>query len=393
MMEVRAAQVAPGDLGEAETLLAAAASRGDAVAFVGGATELGFGYPAERVDLLVDTKRLARILDYAPADMVVEVEAGITLAGLQKALAPNRQRLALDPPYPELATIGGLVATNAFGPRRTRHGSLRDLIVGISLVRADGVRVRGGGKVVKNVAGFDLPKLAVGSLGTLGLIASATFRLHPLPEAARVLRIEAASGEKLRVVAREILARQLEPAALSAFRAADRYDLYVLFEGFEAGVTEQVKLFAALANDAGLSCTSEGGAGGFEARDESARTHGTLRLRIAVPPASLAELHRDALDVLTAALDEPRIVVYPMLGIAFVAADVRDPEKVAAAVIAVRTSAEALHGNLVVLAAPPSLSAVDVYGTLPPSFGLMRRLKERFDPSRRLNRGRFLGRL
>jgi glycolate oxidase FAD binding subunit len=118
-----------------------------------------------------------------------------------------------------------------------------------------------------------------------------------------------------------------------------------------------------------------------------------LRLRIAVPPASLAELHRDALDVLAAALDEPRIVVYPMLGIAFVAADVRDPEKVAAAVIAVRTSAEALHGNLVVLAAPPSLSAVDVYGTLPPSFGLMRRLKERFDPSRRLNRGRFLGRL
>jgi FAD/FMN-containing dehydrogenase len=123
MTEVTAEHVAPRDLGEAETLLAAAAARGDTVAFVGGATELGFGYPAERIDLLVDTKGLARIVDYAPADMVVEAEAGITLAALQNALAPNRQRLALDPPYPELATI----RSAPYAPRKPARPDRRHL--------------------------------------------------------------------------------------------------------------------------------------------------------------------------------------------------------------------------------------------------------------------------
>ena len=115
------------------------------------------------------------MLEHSPSDQIVVVEAGVTLATLQRTLAAHGQRLALDPPSADLATVGGIVAANAFGPRRTRFGTARDLIIGLSLVRADGIAARGGGKVVKNVAGFDLPRLFVGSLGTLGLITSVTF--------------------------------------------------------------------------------------------------------------------------------------------------------------------------------------------------------------------------
>ena len=133
---------------------------------------------------MLGTERLERIVEHAPLDQIVIVEAGVRLASLQDALARSGQMLALDPPWAGRATIGGLVATNAFGPRRTRYGSIRDLIIGISIVRADGTEARGGGKVVKNVAGFDVPKLMVGSLGTLGLIATVNFRLHPLARGA-----------------------------------------------------------------------------------------------------------------------------------------------------------------------------------------------------------------
>ena len=156
--------------------------------FVGGGTDLDLGAPPERLDVLLRTRRLDRIVEHAPSDQIAVVEAGVTAGRARPARsAPRGQRLALDPPLPERATVGGIVAANAFGPRRARYGSVRDLIIGVTIVRADGVVAHGGGKVVKNVAGFDLPKLMVGSLGTLGLIATATFRLHPLPEESATL--------------------------------------------------------------------------------------------------------------------------------------------------------------------------------------------------------------
>src|SRR5262249_7892182 len=149
---------------------------------VGGGTDLGLGAPPARLDAVLATSGLDRVVEHAPSDQIVVVEAGRTLGQLQSVLAEHGQRLALDPAMPGKKTIGGIVAADAFGPRRARFGSVRDLIIGVSFVRADGAAARGGGKVVKNVAGFDLPKLFVGSLGTLGLITTATFRLHPLPE-------------------------------------------------------------------------------------------------------------------------------------------------------------------------------------------------------------------
>src|SRR5204862_2234914 len=166
--------------------------------------------------------RLAHVLEYAPSDMVLVAEAGVTLAALQATTRANGQMLALDAPAPERATIGGLVATAGFGPRRARYGGIRDLIIGVTLVRADGEVARGGGKVVKNVAGFDLPKVACGSLGTLGLIATATFRLHPLPEAVRSVRVAGVRAEQVIAVLAAARTAQLEPTCAVALSAPER---------------------------------------------------------------------------------------------------------------------------------------------------------------------------
>ena len=172
----------PLSLEEAADAVRQGAEEGLRLAFVGGGTELELGAPPRALDAVISTQGLGRVLEYAPLDQIVTVEAGVTVATLQALLREKGHMLALDPPWADRATLGGVVATNAFGPRRTRYGGVRDLIIGVTLIRADGTRARGGGKVVKNVAGFDLPKLMVGSLGSLGLISTVTFRLHPLPE-------------------------------------------------------------------------------------------------------------------------------------------------------------------------------------------------------------------
>jgi glycolate oxidase FAD binding subunit len=265
--------------------------------------------------------------------------------------------------------------------------------VGVSLIRADGARVRGGGKVVKNVAGFDLPKLMVGALGTLGMIATATFRLHPLPEAVRLLRVAGCDAARLRALCRASVAAQLEPAALLGVRSGGRYDFHVLFEGFEAGVTDQAARFSRLAEAAGAAAEPLEGAEPLAALDRGARVYGSVRLRLAAPPAALEALDRSALVPLEAAFGDARAVLYPSLGVAFVGGSPVDPAAAVAAIEKARAALENLGGHLVVGEAGDDAVArqVDPFGTLPASFALMRRLKARFDPERRLNRGRFLG--
>ncbi|MDQ6941771.1 MAG: FAD-binding oxidoreductase, partial [Candidatus Eremiobacteraeota bacterium] len=154
-------------------------------AFVGGGTHLELGNAPRSLDTVIRMTALDAVVDYTPEDQTVTVEAGITLAELDRVLEQHGQMLPLDVADRSRSTVGGVVATNAYGRRRQRYGTAKDLIVGVGLVRPDGVRARGGGKVVKNVAGFDLPKLMVGSLGTLGAIATVTFRLYPIAHTTR----------------------------------------------------------------------------------------------------------------------------------------------------------------------------------------------------------------
>src|SRR5512146_1832754 len=177
--------VEPGTAEQVAEVLAVASGNGLAVAPRGGGSKLAWGNPPRSLDLVLSTRRMAHVVEHAWGDMTATVEAGCTVAEFQRVLAEHGQRLALDPLWPETATIGGMLATNDSGSLRVRFGSLRDLVIGVTLALADGTLATSGGKVVKNVAGYDLPKLATGSLGTLGVITRAIFRLYPVPKEVR----------------------------------------------------------------------------------------------------------------------------------------------------------------------------------------------------------------
>jgi glycolate oxidase FAD binding subunit len=383
----------PTSIDEAVRAMQGAARDKMKVAFVGGGTDLGLGSPPSALDAVLRTGRLSRVVEHAPADQIVVAEAGLTLGALQRALAGAGQRLALDPPRPEEATLGGIVAANAFGPLRTRFGAARDLIIGISFVRADGVLARGGGKVVKNVAGFDLPRLLVGSLGTLGLIATVTFRLHPLPEARATVRLVGLDGARVWTFVRAARAAQLEPAAVAALKA-ERDELGFLFEGFAPGVAQQIERLCAIASQDGLSAEAlePAAAAAFWERHDRVRAAGALRLKLAAPVASLPGLMADAIAPLCAALPGAAAAVYPTLGIGFVTSEPGAPEPTRVALSRAREATAGLGGSLVVCAAPAAmLGGIDPWGAPPESLALMRSLKDRLDPEHRLAPGRFIG--
>src|ERR1700730_6043637 len=233
------------------------ANAGLAVIPRGGGTKLEWGNRPERADVILSTSRLNRVIEHAWADLTVSVEAGCTIGKLQETLAKHGQRLALDVLWPERATVGGVLSTNDSGALRLRFGSLRDLVIGVTLALADGTLASSGGKVVKNVAGYDLSKLVTGALGTLGIITRAIFRLYPLPRETRTISCVTLNiGEAQRLV----LAIQNSKLAHSALQICCGAEMQprvdVLFEGTEAGLTpqvEQVKLMieSAMVTDAG----------------------------------------------------------------------------------------------------------------------------------------------
>jgi glycolate oxidase FAD binding subunit len=389
----------PGSVEEASQVLRAAAEEGLAVVFAGGASKLGLGNPPERADLLVSTGRLDQVLEHAAGDLVVRAQAGVRLADLQAALAPAGQWLALDPPEPR-ATVGGVVAANASGPRRLRYGTVRDLIIGITVVLADGTVAHAGGKVVKNVAGYDLAKLFCGSLGTLGMVAEVIFRLHPVPAAAAVVTFRAEGPERVGRAVQRLGRSALEPSAVEL--SLDEWGwparLTMVFEGIEPGVEAQ----AAAAVDL-LGQVGEAAVAGPGETDAALHQLGALpfekaelAFKATFPPAELPGLL--AGGVLGR---DGQLRVHAGTGVAWLASSAREGDlradhpavpRVVAWVAETRERLAAVGGGLVVVKAPAHLKReLDVWGPPGDALGLMRRVKERFDPGRRLSPGRFVG--
>jgi glycolate oxidase FAD binding subunit len=171
----------PTSTAEVAEVLRDAASRGLTVVARGRGTKMSWGLPPTSADLVVDLSGLDRVLDHQAGDLIVDTQAGARLSDVQDVVGKERQRLVLEETVPG-ATVGGTLATNASGPQRVLFGTARDLLIGITVVRADGIVAKAGGRVVKNVAGYDLGKLMIGSYGTLAVITEAVFRLHPLPD-------------------------------------------------------------------------------------------------------------------------------------------------------------------------------------------------------------------
>jgi glycolate oxidase FAD binding subunit len=383
----------PATLGEAAEALGACARDRLAVAFVGGGTDLELGRPPTRLDAVVRTGRLARLVEHNPSDQIAVVEAGMTIADLQRQLGARGQRLALDPPLPQRATVGGILASNAWGPLRHRHGAGRDLVVGMTFVRADGIIAKGGGKVVKNVAGFDVPRLLVGSLGTLAMIGTVTFRLHPLPEAYATVVLPGLDAAAARALVAAIRASQLDPAAVAAILEEGHLRVAVRFEGFGPGVAEQRQRLLAVAERLGREAEPLGdeAARAFWARHDLIRSEGALRSKLTAPPAALVELVRAA-AALARALSGGAAVLYPTLGAGFVSGAAADPAAGARAIEDTRAALRPLGGGVVVAAAPGELRALlDPWGPSPPGAAVMRRMKDQLDPEHRLAPGRFVG--
>jgi glycolate dehydrogenase FAD-binding subunit len=214
------AAIFPGSIEEVAAVMALATEVGSPVTPWGGGTAASVGMPAGRAGLVMGLSRLGRLLDHEPGDLTATVEAGITVEAFQTALGNRGQWLSLDPPDAGRATVGGVLATNACGPRRHLYGTARDLLIGVTVVTADGSVVKGGGKVVKNVAGYDLPKLFIGSYGTLGVIVEATVKLRPLPEHEELVSVRFDRLKDAGAAVRAVAASDLIPNAVELFDGA-----------------------------------------------------------------------------------------------------------------------------------------------------------------------------
>jgi glycolate oxidase FAD binding subunit len=232
---VPSAVVAPGSVESLAATVQMASEMGFAVIPRGGGTRMDFGHPPSRADIVVSLERLNRIVAHEPADQTATVEAGITMAGLQAGLGKRGQFLPLDPPHGDAGTLGGVLATNASGVLRTSFGTARDLVIGARVVQADGTVVRSGGQVVKNVAGYDLNKMYIGSFGTLGILAEVNLKLQPLPAAGRLLIGTMAGIGEAAECAFRVMDSEIMPSFLEVASPATRALLAGAAAGLEAG--------------------------------------------------------------------------------------------------------------------------------------------------------------
>ena len=349
--------VEPADEKETAAILRSANETGKAVIPTGGGTKLDWGNPPRKADILLSMRRMNRVIEHAWADLTVTVEAGCSIAELQRTLAEHGQRLAVDPLWPERATVGGILATNDSGALRLAFGALRDLIIGVRLVLADGTIAMSGGKVVKNVAGYDLPKLATGSLGTLGVITRAVFRLHPLPRNARTLTIAAKDANDMQRIILAILAARL---AVTAVQARPGNEVDILLEGTADGIAAQEAVIRE------MGTAHEGSPAVWKAREE---------LWGDAPIVKFTALPS---QISAASASFSRFVVQATgIGYARFTGDLRK----------LRATMERDGGSLIIL----GKSELDSWGNAGDALPLMRAVKAQFDPKNTLNPGRFAG--
>jgi glycolate oxidase FAD binding subunit len=376
----------PADLAEARQAVLDAAG---GVLVRGGGTSLDWGAPVTAADLVLDTTALNRLVAHNPADMTVAAGAGMRLTDLQQLLAPAGQWLAIDPPSgPHGATLGGLLATGDAGPHRLAHGALRDLVIGITVVLADGAVARAGGHVIKNVAGYDLAKLFAGSLGAFGLVTELVLRVHPRPPAGVTLAVPADEHAAL-AATRELRASPLEAVAADW----DGRRLLVRFEGTPHAVAERER--QARATLAGLRAAERlDGDAEQDAWDALATAahgaDGDTVVRAGSRPDRLPDLAHALHEAAGAAGVDAQLTSSVALGVHTARIHGGDAAGHAACVRVWRDAVHAAGGTAVLRRRRDGVDAlVPAWGPPPPTAPLLRALKRRFDPDDRFAPGRF----
>jgi glycolate oxidase FAD binding subunit len=395
--------VRPGTVEAVAAVVRAVGRQGGALVPAGNATHLGIGFPPRRYDVALCTSQLTRIVSHDADDLTTTVEAGVTLHDLNTRLQEAGQWLPFDPPRGRDVTIGGLIAADRNGPLRLAHGKVRDFLIGLRVVMADGAIVRGGGKVVKNVAGYDLPKLFVGSFGTLGVIVEATFKVRPRPREMRLYVVPARSVAEATQMALGTSRGRLVPVLLEAVNelAAETIGLptgaalVVASAGSEAHVAAQESFLRDETGDRLTRCDANEMESLLSAlRDfPQPADEEVLVVRLSVRPAELPTLLQRIEAEAVARRISPEITAHAGNGVAWLqlSADV-DLHSVALFAEWIRLHARQSGGWLVFETLPRRLRGqVDPWGFYGPTLPLMAAIKQKLDPQRILSPGRFVG--
>lgn len=385
----------PGSVGEAAELLADTTG---SVLVRGGTTKIDWAGRVDGPDLVLDTTRLLGIISHNPADMTAAVRAGTTLADLQQHLAKDGQWLALDPPTAAVgATIGGLLAAGDSGPSRLRYGGLRDLVIGVTLVLADGTVARAGGHVIKNVAGYDLAKLVHGSLGSIAMVAEVVVRLHPR-SAASVTTACAATATQATTAAEALAASPLEPTAVEwvsgPASTSGTGRLLVRSDGTHDYADRATGRVNDLLAGLGLVADALSAPDAEDAwKSQAAAVRGTQDetvLRICGLPSNLGRLAETADRLATEAGVALQMASSAALGMHTLRLGAAAADDLGEVVTSLQSEA-ARHGESVLLRQRPRGldGVVDALGPAPSTVGLLRAIKAQFDPTGRLAPGRF----
>jgi glycolate oxidase FAD binding subunit len=392
--------VRPGCNDEVAACVRDTAARGGALVPLGLGVHRELGHPPLRYDVALSTTRLTRVSDYTPADMTVSVESGMTFSALQEMLAAEGQWLPIDPPLPALTTVGGLVAADLAGTLRASQGRVRDHVIGIGVVTAEGRAARAGGRVVKNVAGYDLMKLFTGSLGTLAVVTEVTFKVRPRPVVTRVLSLACGDAAGALLLAERLVEGGLAPMSATVVLDHEASGcgpaLLCLLGGVAEDVAAERERLLALTLGTGaeiaLDAVGEEPAGRARTdlvRDFIRAARGDVVVRAATLPrraGALAAAMRGAIPGVPSGC-----LLDPCSGAVALAVESADP---APTIDALRSVTIAHGARLVVERWPPGLAdTIEVWSPLPPALPLMRRMKAALDPRGTLAPGRFVGRL
>ena len=355
----------------------------------GSGSKINWGGLAKNIDIIVSTERINQLIEHAVGDLTVTVEAGMKFAQLQEILAKHHQFLALDPAFPNSATIGGMVATADTGSLRQRYGGVRDQLLGITFIRADGQIAKAGGRVVKNVAGYDLMKLFTGAYGTLGIISQVTFRVYPIPETSGTV-ILTGKPEAISQAVRTLQSSELTPTQvdLLSSKLVTNLDLgtgiglITRFQNINESVQEQSKRLLVIGEKLGLQGVIYSGnneADLWQRLPEQIHSHvteSTITCKVGVLPTAAVEIINQ-IDI---------GLIHISSGLGLVRLENKDQ------ILPLRNLCAANSGFLSILSAPVELKErFDVWGYNGNALAVMRGIKTQFDGNFILSPGRFVG--
>lgn len=376
---------------ELSTLLETAKRNQWRVIPCGNASKLHWGGLIKDANLIVSTNRLNHLIEHAVGDLTITVEAGMKLSTLQQILANTNQFLALDPLYPEQATIGGIIATADTGSWRQRYGGVRDRLIGLTFARSDGKLAKAGGKVVKNVAGYDLMKLFTGSYGTLGILSQVTLRVYPIPAASNTV-ILTGDLDKLQEATQILLTSALTPTICDLNLNTDNIRLIVRFQSIPESIHQQAQRLLEVGQALNLQGTCLTGADEQNLWQQLKQTMGNseqksaILCKIGIRPTERINLLKLLTTFPTSA--NPQALIHARLGLGLIQLESTTVEQLNL----LRNYCNTHGGFLTILEAPLELKqTIDIWGYTGNALKLMQAIKQQFDPDSILSPHRFVG--